>query len=325
MLSVLLLGVASSCLARGAQATTIPLIPRSVGDLALPNSLLSTVQDNSTCPPSLVHAAKTYGGTKHSNGTEVRLRISNGGAGVLGDTTQSIEYIASGEATHAITYNAAAENASINLGIASKRIYGFRDHFYVVGPPGNPANLSSADDALTIFNKLVTGGDAEAGTTRFLSRYDKSATNIKESLLFATIGHTPWALPVSKWYHQYPVFPLQALSAASLLGEYTLTDKGTYLTLQASNHNLTDALAVYKMGNDTDPGDLLLNPASVLLSAKICGRNEALAEEFMEWMARADGGQAVVAAFVQPGAMEVLYSSAPHCTVSPANCVGWSP
>lgn len=68
--------------------------------------------------------------------------------------------------------------------------YLFRDHFLIVGPPENPANLSKSDDPKTIFSKLYN--KAEAGDTetpvRFLSRYDKSATNIKESLMWIDIG-----------------------------------------------------------------------------------------------------------------------------------------
>ena len=53
---------------------------------------------------------------------------------VKGDTTESIHYLASGDADIAITYNAAAENRSLKLSIATQRVYGFRDHFYLVGP-----------------------------------------------------------------------------------------------------------------------------------------------------------------------------------------------
>lgn len=66
---------------------------------------------------------------------------------------------------------------------------------------------------------------------RFLSRYDKSAANIMESSLWAAIGQTPWAHPHSSWYHQYPDSPLAALQAAAALGQYTLTERGTWYAL----------------------------------------------------------------------------------------------
>ena len=53
---------------------------------------------------------------------------------VEGDTTESINYLGSGDADIAITYNAAAENRSLALGVSIRREYAFRDHFYLLGP-----------------------------------------------------------------------------------------------------------------------------------------------------------------------------------------------
>ena len=63
---------------------------------------------------------------------------------------------------------------------------------------------------------------------RFLSRFDKSATNIKESAIWASIGQTPWSYPFSFFYHINPEFPYQALATAARLKEYTLIDRGTW-------------------------------------------------------------------------------------------------
>ncbi|KDQ16286.1 hypothetical protein BOTBODRAFT_107157 [Botryobasidium botryosum FD-172 SS1] len=295
-----------------------------------------------------VAPAKTYTGKKYNKGTEdqVRLRISNGGAGqsgliealasayidwsreyggvkedyriawITGDTTESIKYLESGDADIAITYNAAAEKRTIALKIAaSPSVYGFRDHFYLVGPLNNPAKLTDNDSVHDMLNKIVTTGDA-ANTdppTRFLSRFDKSATNIKESLLFAEIGQTPWSYAYSKWYHQYPQYPVPSLKAASLLKEYTLTDRGTYLTVQAEDKSITDNVKVYKRGGDTDPNDPLLNPATVLLGTKVDSKNQELAQGFMTWIADKgpNGGQEVIKGFKKPGTTEYLYTAAP--------------
>ena len=141
---------------------------------------------------------------------------------------------------------------------------------------------------------------------RFLSRFDKSATNIKESLLFTTIGQVPWALTYSNWYHQYPQFPLQALNAASLLFEYTLTDRGTWLSSPSS---VTNAVNIYKRGDDasSDPQGLLLNPARLLQGAKAAQKD--LASSFMEWAISDDGGEEVIRTFSKNG--QVLYSPTP--------------
>ena len=36
-----------------------------------------------------------------------------------------------------------------------------QDHFMLVGPPSNPANLTDSDDVNSIFNKIVKGGNAD--------------------------------------------------------------------------------------------------------------------------------------------------------------------
>lgn len=102
------------------------------------------------------------------------------------------------------------------------------------------------------------------------------------------------------------------MTAASLLQEYTLTDKGTFLTLASQNHNLTDNLTVYAYGEDNDPNDPLLNPASALLGAKVCSQNAQLASAFIDWLILpSGGGQDVVETFKQPGTNETLYTRAP--------------
>ncbi|KIK97385.1 hypothetical protein PAXRUDRAFT_31812 [Paxillus rubicundulus Ve08.2h10] len=257
-------------------------------------------------------------------GQNIRLRIANGGAGqsgligawadafikychdqgidpfkvawYLGDTTESLGFLAAGQVDIAVTYNAAAEDQAEKANIASTRTYGFRDHFYLVGPASDPAQLEDCgDDVLAMFNRIVDQGNKDLATpptdrepVRFLSRFDKSATNIKESELFCKIGQVPWALAYSKWYHQYPRFPLQALKAASVLNEYTLTDRGIWLS---SAQEVTSVLKIFAQGGDVNPNDLLLNPAHVLLGSKANLEDQVIWEEFMVWVVDHNGGQ----------------------------------
>ncbi|KAF8154440.1 hypothetical protein B0H34DRAFT_799224 [Crassisporium funariophilum] len=272
----------------------------------------------------------------------VCLRIANGGAGqtglirawadtfiqhmvakgvepfqvawYLGDTTESLALLSSGSVDVALTYNPAAEKQVVDSGDAIERLYSFRDHFILVGPISNPAKLDDNDDILTMFNKIVTCGNTDVITppdpevrpaTRFLSRFDKSATNIKESQIFITIGQVPWALNYSKWYHQYSRFPLEALQAASLLSEYTLTDQGSWLCAPKS---ISSRLKAFKVGSD-DPDDPLLNPAHVLYGSRASVIHEMICKEFIAWVVSADGGQKVIANFSKNG--HILYSKAP--------------
>lgn len=119
-------------------------------------------------------------------------------------------------------------------------------------------------------------------------------------------SQVPWALAYSKWYHQYPRFPLEALEAASHLSEYTLTDRGTWLSSPAS---VTASLRIFKAGSD-DASDLLLNPAHVLLGAKADLVHRNVWDAFMVWVVSADGGQRIIGEFKKSG--QVLYSPAPR-------------
>ncbi|KAH8103949.1 hypothetical protein BXZ70DRAFT_1005500 [Cristinia sonorae] len=297
---------------------------------------------SSTGPTAATHAStlvpqETYDGG-FPDAQVVRLRVGNGGAGqsglikafadafiqdqvaqgvppfkvewYLGDTTQSLQYLAAKYIDVALTYNEAAELASVRSGAAVDRELVFLDHFYLVGPTVNPANLSVENDRTSdMFNKIVACGNADVAIppdpevrppTRFLSRFDKSATNIKESQQFIAIGQVPWALSYSAWYHQYPQFPLQALEAASVLSEYTLTDRGTWLS---SPTNVTSQLTIFKAGSDENPE--LYNPCNALLSEE---PEDEIARTFMDWLVALDGGQKVVSNFVKHG--EVLYTPA---------------
>ncbi|KAI0407016.1 putative extracellular tungstate binding protein [Xylaria palmicola] len=275
-----------------------------------------------------------YDGGFNSTNATIGLRIGNGGAGQSGlvglladefikdsvkkgsapfrvawytsDTTYSIEYLGTGLLDVGITYSPAAEQIAVDQGIATDPVYYvFRDHFLFVGPAANPANISTEDDIATIFSDLHAAAESGVKTdpsVKFLSRYDKSATNIKESMIWAGIGQVPWATAYSTWYHQFIDFPIQALTAAILLEEYTITDRGTMLSLDAELANRT---VVYKAGSDA-AADPLLNPAHLLVGARAPNPGRAVA--FAEWVV-SDRGQAVIAGFRKNG--QQLYSPAP--------------
>ena len=138
-----------------------------------------------------------------------------------------------------------------------------------------------------------------------MSRFDKSATNIKESQLFIEIGQVPWAYDYSKWYHQYPRFPRESLEAASLLSEYTLTDLGTWIT---ATDAVKSRLDIFKKGSD-DASDPLLNPAHALYGARASTAHGEIGKAFMDWLGSPDGGQNIIRTFSKNG--QVLYSGAP--------------
>ncbi|OJJ35911.1 hypothetical protein ASPWEDRAFT_51831 [Aspergillus wentii DTO 134E9] len=267
---------------------------------------------------------------------EIQLRIGNGGAGQTGligdlannfikyqvqvekskpfkiawyesDTTYSIQYLDEEITDIGVTYNYHAEKVAVDNGIAKPEItYAFRDHFLLIGPKDDPAKIENAGSVEQMFTRLYTQAQAtvnKPGAVRFLSRFDKSATNIQESDLWIRIGQVPWATSYTTWYHQYIAFPLEALTAAALLGEYTLTDFGTYLHLP---HELRDKIKIFKKGSD-DEKDPLLLPAHSLIGTK--AKNMDMAEAFNKWLK--NDGKSVVEAFRLPGEDVQVYDRAP--------------
>ncbi|CAE6409532.1 unnamed protein product [Rhizoctonia solani] len=331
-------------------ATALPARRQSTGNST--QNLAECVTGSSITPSAVYYGV----GKNATDGTPVRLRISNGGAGlsglvgalsnafitykvdeakteqpfavawVKGDTTETVNFLRSGQADIGITYNKAAECQAVSDGVASRRVYGFRDHFYLAGPPSNPAGLqefklgAENENILTQFQKIVRTGNNDTLTppTRFLTRYDKSATNIKDSELFVAVGQVPWAYAYSKWYHQYVAYPIDALTAAAKLGEYTITDRGTWLSTSAS---ITSQLVRYNEGQDDPtqsnagqpegPADPLLNPAFFLTGAKVCDSNKQLADDFLTWVI-SEQGQKVIEDFRGTASpTEWLYTRAP--------------
>ena len=206
-----------------------------------------------------VTAEETYYGPYEDEKAPIKLRIATGGAGQSGlvkaladafiadqvqrtgckpfavawlksDTSASFNYLAQACADLSITYHAAAEDIAVEQGVADRRVYAWRDHFMLVGPKSNPAKLSTSLDTTieALFSQLFRAAIASNNSIKFLSRFDKSATNIKESSIWTKIGQTPWSHPYSFFYHVVPAFPFQALEAAAKLGEYTLVDRGTW-------------------------------------------------------------------------------------------------
>lgn len=149
---------------------------------------------------SSIALADAYIKDSVSNGTKP-FRV----AWYTSDTTYSIQYLQSGLIDVGITYNPAAEKIAIDQGIAlSPSYYAFRDHFILAGPISNPANISKSTDIYTMFSQIRQVAENEVTTppVRFLSRYDKSATNIKDTLLWASIGQV--CLKVILNFH-YPI------------------------------------------------------------------------------------------------------------------------
>lgn len=252
----------------------------------------------------------------------IQIRIGNGGAGQAGlievlatdyvnskgggfavawyksDTTVTLEYLKRRIVDIGLVYDAELELQAIREGYATGLSFIFKDHFWIVGPAdNNTAQLDESDTAETAFLKIArTGsptGNPNDGSV-FLSRNDRSATNIKEQKIFQSISlNSPFSGQES-WYYRMTgdTFPAAAIKLANDSGYYTLTDKGTWL----ANLENTTNLKPYVQGSD-NLDDILLNPCDAIVANTSTGTSE-YAMDFLRYLL-SPRGQATIAGFKQ--------------------------
>ncbi|KAJ5983477.1 hypothetical protein N7481_005576 [Penicillium waksmanii] len=190
------------------------------------------------------------------------------------DTTESINHLKDNTVDIGITYSPAAEQIAIKKGIAKDPAwYTWRNHFLLVGPKSNPAKISHNQNIKSQFSDIYTA--AENGTSdlpvRFLTRYDKSATNIKDSSLWLSIGHVPWATKYSPCWRSIPS-PTAARTSLSI------------------EEDVASKAVIFKASTD-EPPDPLLNPAHILVGKN--AKYEKMADRFAEWAIGSEGQKVI--------------------------------
>jgi tungstate transport system substrate-binding protein len=150
--------------------------------------------------------------------------------------------------------------------------------FVIVGPPKDPAKIQGLKSAAEAFKKI-----AESQST-FISRGDKSGTNIKELAVWKADVIDPKG---QKWYLEAGQGMGNTLRVASEKGAYTLTDRGTWLALK-DKENLKLALLV-----EGDP--ILFNQYGVMAVNPARHKNVKYKEamEFVNWLISPEGQKAV--------------------------------
>lgn len=120
--------------------------------------------------------------------------------------------------------------------------------FLVVGPPDDPANAAGRDP-VAAFRAVA---DAEA---TFLSRGDRSGTHTRERRLWNEAGVDP----SGSWYREVGQGMGSTLVAAGQASAYTLTDRGTFLTVVDDG-----GLAAHVDRGIDDPPPLLRNEYAIV-------------------------------------------------------------
>ena len=191
-------------------------------------------------------------------------------------TGQAIELGEAGDADVILVHARAREDAFVAEGHGTERRDVMYNDFVIVGPADDPAGvvgMSSAAEALAAI--------AAAGAP-FASRGDDSGTHTKEMSLWEAAGVTPD--PAGGWYNSLGQGMGETLIFANEAGAYTMTDRGTFLSMRDNLPNLVVVVGGESIADNADPK--LLNPYGVIPvnPEKSEAINAELARKFAEWL-----------------------------------------
>jgi tungstate transport system substrate-binding protein len=137
-------------------------------------------------------------------------------------TGQALALAAKGEADVALVHAPALEKKYVAEGkLGSRRLVMYND-FVIMGPADDPAKIKGLPKAADAMKRIAES------RSRFVSRGDKSGTNILELALWTQAR----VEPRGAWYIESGQGMGQTLGIANDRRAYTLSDRGTYLAFQ---------------------------------------------------------------------------------------------
>jgi tungstate transport system substrate-binding protein len=195
-------------------------------------------------------------------------------------TGQALSIAGRGDADVVIVHAKKQEEAFIAAGHAKQRHEIMFNDFVVIGPAGDPAKAGASDSAADAFRAIA------AARATFFSRGDKSGTHAKELAIWSAAELAPGR--EARWYRSLGQGSREVLLAAHEQKAYTLTDRGTWLALQAKLPELRVVFGGERPEANKDPE--LINRYAVMAvdSAKHPAVNTALAEKFAAWLRSAE-------------------------------------
>jgi tungstate transport system substrate-binding protein len=191
-------------------------------------------------------------------------------------TGQAIEIGSKGDADVLLVHSRKAEDQFVADGFARRRDDVMYNDFIIVGPKSDPAKIMGMATGKEAFQAIM---DSESP---FASRGDKSGTNTKELSIWSSMSITPTA--EMKWYNALGQGMGDTLLFANEQGAYTLTDRGTYLSMQDKLPNLEILVGGQNLAENKDK--VLLNPYGVLAvnPDQWPNVNYDLATKFVDWL-----------------------------------------
>lgn len=136
---------------------------------------------------------------------------------------QALKMGEKGEADVLLSHSPDAERRLVERGFAINRRVVMHNDFVIVGPSADPAGIRNSGSAAEAFSSIARQ------KALFYSRSDSSGTHALEMKLWQSAGVNPEGGP---WYRQTGLGMGQTLNVTAEKKGYTLSDRGTYLSLK---------------------------------------------------------------------------------------------
>ncbi len=191
-------------------------------------------------------------------------------------TGQAIEIGSKGDADVLLVHARKSEDKFVAEGHAKERFDTMYNDFILLGPKADPAKAGSAASATDALKAIM---DTQS---TFASRGDKSGTHSKELSIWSSMGITP--TKEMAWYQALGQGMGDTLIFANEQNAYTLSDRGTYLSMKDKLPNLVVAMGGNTLAENKDKS--LLNPYGVMAvnPDKHPGVKFDLAMQFVKWL-----------------------------------------
>jgi tungstate transport system substrate-binding protein len=213
-------------------------------------------------------------------------------------TGQALEIGRRGDADVLLVHARSAEDEFVAARHARERFDVMYNDFVVVGPTTDPARIVGLPLASDAFAAIARAGAA------FASRGDKSGTHTAELAIWSGLKVVPTG---TAWYRSLGQGMGETLVAANEQGAYTLSDRGTWLSMQARLSNLRLLVGGRRLDENGDGN--LRNPYGVMAVNPDThqGVNFVLATRFIDWLLSPDTQKAIGAFGIERYGQPLFY------------------
>lgn len=211
-------------------------------------------------------------------------------------TGRALKLGENGDVDVVLVHARSAEDEFIEKGFGTNRRDVMYNDFVLVAPPGDPAGIKEAADAVNAFELIART------ETSFISRGDDSGTHKKEKELWSLAGIEP----TGAWYMEAGQSMGAVLQITDEKRAYTLADRGTWLTYSEK----------LDLGIVLEGDARLFNPYGIIAidPAMHPHVNYMEAMQLIAWFTSPEG-QSIIGSFKKNGqALFVPTASSPGCS-----------